>query len=96
MKLIELFEALPETVRIEDSENGERRICLTEKEGIPALIGQIYKLIVDQGTGRLNIDDIERVFTREYGWNLRPSIFKCGSIMELIRKLDGFLEVINY
>ncbi|EZA49569.1 Limkain-b1 [Ooceraea biroi] len=33
-KLIELFEAIPDVVKIEEVNGGERQICLTEKEGL--------------------------------------------------------------
>ncbi|KZC11840.1 Meiosis arrest female protein 1 [Dufourea novaeangliae] len=63
-KLIELFEAIPDVVKIEDDNSGERQISLTEKEGL------------------------------RFGYALKPELFDCTSVLQLMQKLGDTIKVI--
>lgn len=187
-KLIELFEAIPDIVRIEETGGGERLISLTEREGLRVLGEQIAILVnggragkgrgkgwsesvfggeeagdgeeegerdgdedsdgererggdvdVDgeekeeeeeeddedegrgpgRGRGRggeevaeeeaegkeegrgsrcgregsLLVADIAEAFLRQFGYALRPEVFDCDSMMQLVEKLGGTIKV---
>jgi meiosis arrest female protein 1 len=96
-KLIELFEAIPDIVKMDEDNGGERRISLTEKEGLHVLGEQISKLIFRFGNsanGQLNVSNVAQTFLQEFGYALRPELFGCSSMMQLMEKLDGTIKVI--
>lgn len=94
-KLIELFEAIPDIVKIEEVEGGERRISLTEKEGVRVLGEQITKLIGRFGnsSGQLMVSNVAQTFLQEFGYALRPELFSCNSMLQLMEKLEGIVNV---
>lgn len=91
-KLIELFEAIPDVVKIEDGSNGEREISLTEKEGLRVLSEQISKLVAHTKSG-LSISNIVQNFLRQFGYALRPELFGCNTVLQLMQKLDDSVKV---
>ncbi|XP_011307135.1 meiosis arrest female protein 1 isoform X2 [Fopius arisanus] len=93
-KLIELFEAIPHVVNIEDAVNGERRISLTEKEGLRVLGEQISKLVL-KTRGGLAVSSIAQVFLHQFGYMLRPEFFGCSSMLQLMGKLDDTVKIIQ-
>ncbi|XP_015588590.1 meiosis regulator and mRNA stability factor 1 isoform X2 [Cephus cinctus] len=93
-KLIELFEAIPNIVRIEEINGGERRIVLTEKEGLRVLGEQISKLVSRSRNG-LSVTSISQAFLRQFGYALRPELFDCNSMLQLIEKLSATVKVIR-
>ena len=92
-KLIELFEAIPEVVKIEDDNSGERQISLTEKEGIHVLSEQILKLIT-RSRGCLSVSNIGQTFLRQFGYALKPESFGCMSMLRLMQKLGDTVKII--
>lgn len=93
-KLIELFESIPDVVNIEDVSGGERRISLTEKESLLVLDEQISKLIA-HSNGSLNVSNVPQAFLQLYGYALRPELFNCNSILQLMEKIDNTVQVIH-
>lgn len=96
-KLIELFEAIPDVVKIEDGNNGtngERQICLTLKEGLRVLSEQISKLLINSKSG-CSISNIAQAFLKQFGYVLRPQLFGCNSMLQLMQKLDDTVKVID-
>ncbi|XP_046838955.1 meiosis regulator and mRNA stability factor 1 isoform X2 [Vespa crabro] len=93
-KLIELFEAIPDVVKIEDGSNGERQISLTEKEGLRVLSEQISKLVAHTKSG-LSVSNIVQNFLRQFGYALRPELFGCNSVLQLMQKLDDSVKIID-
>lgn len=91
-KLIELFEAIPDIVKIEDDGSGERQISLTEKEGLRVLSKQISKLITRSG-GCLSVSNIAQNFLHEFGYAIKPELFGCTSILQLMQKLGDTVKV---
>ncbi|KAJ8664397.1 hypothetical protein QAD02_006059 [Eretmocerus hayati] len=97
-KLIELFEAIPDIVKIEEVNGGERRISLTEPEGLRVLGEQITKLIVHFGNpvnGQLMISNIGQSFLQKFGYALRPELFNCNSMLQLMEKLENTIKILN-
>ncbi|XP_058795301.1 meiosis regulator and mRNA stability factor 1 [Phymastichus coffea] len=97
-KLIELFEAIPEVVKVEEENGGERVISLTKKEGLQVLGEQLNTLISRYGnssTGQLNVSNIAQTFLQEYGYALRPEHFNCNSMLELMEKFEGTVKIVN-
>lgn len=93
-KLIELFEAIPDVVKIEDDNSGERQISLTEKEGIRVLSEQISKLVT-RSKGCLSISNIAQHFLRQFGYALKPESFGCSSVLQLMQKLGSTVKVLR-
>ncbi|XP_029037560.1 meiosis regulator and mRNA stability factor 1 isoform X1 [Osmia bicornis bicornis] len=91
-KLIELFEAIPDVVKIEDDNSGERQISLTEKEGLRVLSEQISKLVT-RSKGCLSISNIAQHFLRQFGYALKPESFGCSSVMQLMQKLGSTVKI---
>ncbi|XP_026673319.1 meiosis regulator and mRNA stability factor 1 isoform X2 [Ceratina calcarata] len=92
-KLIELFEAIPEIVKIEDDGTGERLVSLTEKEGLRVLSEQISKLIA-QSKGCLSVANVAQSFLREFGYALKPEAFDCKSVLQLMEKLEDTIKIV--
>ncbi|XP_014205726.1 meiosis regulator and mRNA stability factor 1 [Copidosoma floridanum] len=96
-KLIELFEAIPEIIKIEEGNGEDRKIFLTEKEGIHVLGEQMSKLIsrYADSNGQLMISSIAKVFLEDFGYALHPELFNCSSILHLMEKLHGYVKIVN-
>ncbi|XP_044734475.1 meiosis regulator and mRNA stability factor 1 isoform X2 [Chrysoperla carnea] len=98
VKLIELFEAIPEIVQIEEKPGEERIIRLTTKEALRILSNQIFQLIVNssmKGQNGIPMSDIPTHFLREYGYTLRPDGYNCKSIRELLDKIDDSVMIVD-
>ncbi|XP_046616833.1 meiosis regulator and mRNA stability factor 1 isoform X2 [Neodiprion virginianus] len=91
-KLIELFEAIPHIVKIEETSGGERCISLTEKEGLRVLGEQVAKL-VSRAKGVLPVAEISQAFLHQFGYALCPDIFNCSSILQLMGKLFETVKI---
>ncbi|XP_054008380.1 meiosis regulator and mRNA stability factor 1 isoform X1 [Hylaeus anthracinus] len=91
-KLIELFEAIPDVVKIEDDNSGERQISLVEKRGLRVLSEQLSKLIIPHG--HLAVKDILRNFLCQFGYALKPELFGCTSVLQLMEKLTDTIRII--
>jgi len=94
-KLIELFEAIPDIVKIEEVNGGERQISLTEKEGLKVLAEQISKLVM-RTRGGLMVSNIAQTFLHQFGYALRPELFGCNSMLHLMQKLGDTIQVMSY
>ncbi|KYN00174.1 Limkain-b1 [Cyphomyrmex costatus] len=93
-KLIELFEAIPDVVKIEEVNGGERQISLTEKEGLKVLSEQISKLVM-RGRSGLSISSIAQRFLHHFGYVLRPESYGCSSMLQLMQKLGDTIQIID-
>lgn len=94
-KLIELFEAIPDIVQIEELNGGERQISLTEKEGLKVLSEQISKLMMRAKSG-LSVSNIVQMFQHQFGYALRPESYGCDSMLQLMRKLEDTIQVTQH
>ncbi|XP_070163124.1 meiosis regulator and mRNA stability factor 1 isoform X2 [Polyergus mexicanus] len=93
-KLIELFEAIPDVVKIEEVNGGERQISLTETEGLKVLAEQISKLVM-RARGGLMVSNIAQTFLHQFGYALRPELFGCNSMLHLMQKLRDTIQIID-
>ncbi|XP_018371437.1 PREDICTED: meiosis arrest female protein 1 homolog isoform X4 [Trachymyrmex cornetzi] len=93
-KLIELFEAIPDVVKIEEVNGGERQISLTEKEGLKVLSEQVSKLVIRARSG-LSVSSIAPKFLRHFGYMLRPELYGCSSMLQLMQKLGDTIQIID-
>lgn len=86
-KLIELFEAIPDVVNIEETSSGEKQISLTDKESWRVLCEHISQLIL-KSNGSILVSKIPQTYLYDYGYMLRPEKFNCNSILDLLEKLN--------
>lgn len=93
-KLIELFEAMPDVVNIEDTNCGEKIISLTEKQSWNVLKDQITKLI-SKANGSIYVSKIPQTYLYDYGYVLRPEHFNCSSILDVLKKLNGIINIVD-
>lgn len=93
-KLIELFEAIPHVVKIDETTGEDRRITLTEHESLRVVGEQLHKLIFINPDGLL-LSDIGQFFLRLFGYMLRPELYNCISIQALIEKFNDTLNIVQ-
>ncbi|XP_060874812.1 meiosis regulator and mRNA stability factor 1-like [Metopolophium dirhodum] len=90
-KLIELFESIPHIVKIEDDLEGERRVSLTTDVKQNVLGDQLAALAVYP----LQISQLQNAFLWQYGYALKPSVYECETLIELLQKLDDAVKVVD-
>lgn len=93
-KLIELFESIPDTVKIEETSDGERKVSLISKEALKIVCEQMKTLIKSSRLGQIPLVSLPSTFIREYGYSLRPELYECDSIDEIIEKLSHSLQLV--
>ncbi|XP_044014139.1 meiosis regulator and mRNA stability factor 1-like [Aphidius gifuensis] len=92
--LIELLEAMPDVVNIEDTNFGEKRISLTEKESWNVLKDQIVKLI-SNSNGSIYVSNMPQMYLYTYGYMLHPEKFNCQSVLDVLKKLNDTINLID-
>lgn len=92
-KLIELFEAISDVVKIEELTNGDRRVSLTLPYALKVLGMQITDLISASHLNYLPLELLSQAYLREFGYPLRPEAYECGSILEVLSKLQDVVRV---
>uniref|UniRef100_A0A6P7FWG8 Meiosis regulator and mRNA stability factor 1-like n=1 Tax=Diabrotica virgifera virgifera TaxID=50390 RepID=A0A6P7FWG8_DIAVI len=92
-KLIELFEAIPDIVKIEELPDGERTVGLTLPEALKVLGTQIVILIKSSPQESLLLNDLPKVFLAEYGYPLKPQLYECMSVSEVLTKISDYVQV---
>lgn len=93
-KLIELFEAIPHIVTIEDID-GERRVTLTNEEKLKVLGEQVSDLVNGCYPPGLLLSALPAVFLRQYGYALKTSTYDCESLKQLIAKLNATVKLVE-
>ncbi|XP_072396076.1 meiosis regulator and mRNA stability factor 1 [Diabrotica undecimpunctata] len=94
-KLIELFEAIPDIVKIEELPDGERTVSLTLPQALKVLGFQIVQLIKSLPQTSLLLNDLPKVYLAEYGYPLKPQFFECISVSEVLTKISDYVQVNN-
>ncbi|XP_018577487.1 meiosis regulator and mRNA stability factor 1 [Anoplophora glabripennis] len=94
-KLIELFEAIPDVVKIDELSDGERTVSLTLEQSLKILGSQIVQIIKASGQSAVPLDDVPRIYLREYGYPLKPQLYECDTITEVTQKLFEYVQLIN-
>ena len=93
-KLIELFEAIPDTVKIEDSLDEERKVSLILPKALKVVGNQIRDLIKKTNLGSIPLELLLATYLREYGYSLKPRYYECIDVKDLIVKLNEFVHVV--
>ncbi|XP_066944259.1 meiosis regulator and mRNA stability factor 1 isoform X6 [Macrobrachium rosenbergii] len=95
-KLIELFEAIPDTLLVfDDEEDGEKQLQLVERERMKVLGDQIAAVVKGSPRQVLKISALAQVFTKYYGYSLRPSHYGSTTLEELIGKLRNHVKFVE-
>lgn len=92
-KLIELFEAISDVVKIEELPDGDRRVCLTLPYALKVLGMQITDLIKASYFNYLPLEALPATYLREFGYPLKPEAFECKTILEVLNKLQDVVQV---
>nr|CAD7258158.1 unnamed protein product [Timema shepardi] len=91
-KLIELFEAIPEVVKIEDASEGERKVSLTLKESLKVLSEQMVALLRFCSNSSLLLSAVPAEYLQLYGHALRPQMYERASLEELMDCIKHVVE----
>ncbi|KAK7082553.1 hypothetical protein SK128_020988 [Halocaridina rubra] len=95
-KLIELFEAIPDTVLVyDDEEDGEKQLQLVERERLKVLGDQIAAVVKGAPRQVIKISALAQVFTKYYGYSLRPSHYGSNTLEELLGKLRNHVKFVE-
>ncbi|XP_056643206.1 meiosis regulator and mRNA stability factor 1 [Diorhabda sublineata] len=94
-KLIELFEAIPEVVKIEELSDGERTVSLTLPQALKVLGSQIVQIIKSTPQSSLALNDLPKAYLTEFGYPLEPNLYECTSVSEILTKLTDYVQVVN-
>jgi len=70
---------------------GERRVSLTTEVKQKVLGDQLAALAVYP----LQISQLQNAFLWQYGYGLKPSVYECETLIELLQKLDDAVKVIQ-
>ncbi|XP_025194845.1 meiosis regulator and mRNA stability factor 1 isoform X2 [Melanaphis sacchari] len=76
---------------IEDDLEGERRVSLTTEVKQKVLGDQLAAL----ATYPLQISQLQNAFLWQYGYGLKPSVYGCETLIELLQKLDDAVKVVD-
>lgn len=95
-KLIELFEAISDTVRIEEMEDGERMISLTLPRLLQVLGEQIVKLVKSCKDFALPLEALPVLYVRKFNYQLELARYECSRLDELITKLEDYVKLQNH
>uniref|UniRef100_A0A1B6CMW8 HTH OST-type domain-containing protein n=2 Tax=Clastoptera arizonana TaxID=38151 RepID=A0A1B6CMW8_9HEMI len=94
-KLIELFKAIPDIVKIEDNSEKERYVTLTNEKKMAVLRNQIIDMVNSNFPPGLALSSLSQNFLRRFGYVLKPSAYGCEDIHQLIKQLLGSVKVIE-
>lgn len=95
-KLIELFEAIPDVVKIEDdTEGGDRKVTLREEVKLKVLGDQLVTLVMSRRPNELSLVNLNSVFLWQYGYSLKPSAYGFNSLQELIENLNFAVKLVD-
>ncbi|ROT74060.1 hypothetical protein C7M84_007454 [Penaeus vannamei] len=95
-KLIELFEAIPDVLQVyDDEEDGEKQLQLVERERVRVLGDQVGAVVRGAPRQAIRISALTQVFTRYYGYSLKPSHYGGNTLEELIGKLRNHVKLVE-
>ncbi|XP_047474439.1 meiosis regulator and mRNA stability factor 1-like isoform X2 [Penaeus chinensis] len=95
-KLIELFEAIPDVLQVyDDEEDGEKQLQLVERERVRVLGDQVGAVVRGAPRQAIRISALTQVFTRYYGYSLKPTHYGANTLEELIGKLRNHVKLVE-
>ena len=93
-KLIELFEAIPDTVEIR--EDGEERLVQLTKDKMIWVVGEQVECVVKTSRARyVALVELENEFEKMFGHELPLDIMGVGRVEELVELLQSWVRIIN-
>ncbi|CAH0384516.1 unnamed protein product [Bemisia tabaci] len=94
-KLIDLFDAIPDIVKVVDDSDGERQVTLTTEKKLNVLTDQLLNLINSRNPPSLPMSDLCASFLWQYGYALKPLAYDCQDLGTLLSKLETRIKVIE-
>ncbi|XP_042864024.1 meiosis regulator and mRNA stability factor 1-like isoform X3 [Penaeus japonicus] len=95
-KLIELFEAIPDVLQVyDDEDDGEKQLQLVERERVRVLGDQVGAVVRGAPRQAIRISALTQVFTRYYGYSLKPTHYGANTLEELIGKLRNHVKLVE-
>ncbi|KAK3909373.1 Meiosis regulator and mRNA stability factor 1 [Frankliniella fusca] len=82
-KLIELFEAIPDVVKVSEGEEGERRVQLTLDQRLRVLGDIVASIVQDYGHPLMPLSAVSEYFLLSSGYALRPEDYGFNSLEDL-------------
>jgi len=93
-KLIDLFEAIPKIVDLSEDADGEKLVELTHAERLKVLGGQLQKLVeAKNGKKGLPLGSVMAAYKEEFGYQLRPDMFKLESVNQLVDLIPEWVNI---
>jgi len=86
-KLIELFEAIPDVVKVEEEGEGVRKVTLTQPERLKVLANQMSELVLPRYPPGLAVENVHSAYLWQFGYALKPSAYGCHDLSEVLSKL---------
>lgn len=80
-------------LQIEEMADGERTVSLTLQQAFKVLGTQIVHILKTSPKSSILFNDLPKLYLREYGYQLKPHVFECSSIGEVIKKLSDYIQV---
>ena len=93
-KLIELFEAIPDTVEVK--EEGEDRLVLLTKDKMIWVVGEQIEGVVKASRARsVALADLEEEYQKMYGHNLPLQRLEVSNVAEVAELLQSWVRVVD-
>ncbi|XP_014255164.1 meiosis regulator and mRNA stability factor 1-like [Cimex lectularius] len=86
-KLVELFEAIPEIVKMEEDGKGERKVCLTYSQKLIVLSEQISGLVTPYYPPGLPLEYLLDIYIWKFGYALKTETYQASSLEELVSNI---------
>lgn len=80
-------------LQIEEMADGERTVTLIFQQAIKVLGTQLVQILKTSPNSSVLLHDLPKLYLREYGYQLKPQVFECNSIGEVIEKLSDYIQV---
>ncbi|XP_076269311.1 meiosis regulator and mRNA stability factor 1-like protein isoform X11 [Rhynchophorus ferrugineus] len=75
--------------------DGERIVSLTQEQSLKMLAAQVIHIAKGLAGSGLKLDDLPKLYAKEYGYPLNPQVYQCETIVEVIEKLSDYVQVIH-
>lgn len=87
------FSSISCSFQIEEMTDGERTVSLTLQQAVKVLGSQVTQIVKSSPKSSILLSDLPKLYLREYGYQLKPQLFECSSIREVVETLSDFIQV---
>ncbi|KAL3273484.1 hypothetical protein HHI36_014925 [Cryptolaemus montrouzieri] len=94
-KLIELFEAIPDVVKIVELSDGERAVCLTLPKMMKVLGSQIVSMIKNSSASAIPLEDLPIMYLKKFGYPFKPQVYECETVEQVILNISEYVQLIQ-